>query len=557
MPPRADVASPARRIGAGEAEPRDRRAPPWVGGAGADRHPRTLRPTFELELLPAWLAEWAAAITAEKGAALDLGANLALGVVSGGDRASRPGLAAARLVRADEPVRARRARPWAGEVTRCSRRRCDPCARSSGSGCATGSEQRAARRRSRARSSRSAARISSARPPATSELDPEQPAGAMMDELARRARRHRADAEAAPADRGRHPGGARGPARRPRPDHRRLRRGRARCSRTSPAATRAARPAGTCSTRRTPAPTSSIDRKSSGAVIVFDPALTLVIATQPDMLRTLAGKPGAGGRGVLARPLYALPGLRLPRRAHPAGRPGGARRVRAPGPRRLQRHARARASTRTTTRGRRCSRSTAAARRALRALRARAQHGAARARRRRRRRRRASTSAGSRSSPARPRASPPSSTAPRTGPAASATNALVIDEPTVERAIALARYYRRTRSRVFGLMGELPMQALARRDPRLARSRNRGHVGDADRARRPPLARQGHDRRPGARRAQAARGARLRAARAAAQCRAAGGRPTERVQCQPRNSRTSLTHPTDPTKPQFCRVCRA
>jgi hypothetical protein len=51
----------------------------------------------------------------------------------------------------------------------------------------------------------------------------------------------------------------------------------------------------------------AIDRKSSGAVIVYDPSLTLVLATQPDMLRSLAGKPGAAGRGVLARPLYSLP----------------------------------------------------------------------------------------------------------------------------------------------------------------------------------------------------------------------------------------------------------
>ena len=42
-------------------------------------------------------------------------------------------------------------------------------------------------------------------------------------------------------------------------------------------------------------------------MIVYDPAITLAIATQPEMLRTLAGKPGAAGRGVLARPLYVLP----------------------------------------------------------------------------------------------------------------------------------------------------------------------------------------------------------------------------------------------------------
>jgi hypothetical protein len=50
-----------------------------------------------------------------------------------------------------------------------------------------------------------------------------------------------------------------------------------------------------------------VDRKSSGPVIVWDPALTLVIATQPKMLTNLWGKPGVEGRGVLARPLYALP----------------------------------------------------------------------------------------------------------------------------------------------------------------------------------------------------------------------------------------------------------
>ena len=50
-----------------------------------------------------------------------------------------------------------------------------------------------------------------------------------------------------------------------------------------------------------------VDRKSSGPVIVFDPTVTLAITTQPELLRTLAGKPGAEGRGVLARPLYVLP----------------------------------------------------------------------------------------------------------------------------------------------------------------------------------------------------------------------------------------------------------
>jgi hypothetical protein len=50
-----------------------------------------------------------------------------------------------------------------------------------------------------------------------------------------------------------------------------------------------------------------VDRKSSVPAIVWDPALTLVLATQPDVLRSLWGKPGVKGRGVLARPLYSLP----------------------------------------------------------------------------------------------------------------------------------------------------------------------------------------------------------------------------------------------------------
>jgi hypothetical protein len=41
-------------------------------------------PALDVGLLPEWLGDYAAAITAEKGAALDLGGNLALGVVSGG-----------------------------------------------------------------------------------------------------------------------------------------------------------------------------------------------------------------------------------------------------------------------------------------------------------------------------------------------------------------------------------------------------------------------------------------------------------------------------------------
>jgi hypothetical protein len=50
-----------------------------------------------------------------------------------------------------------------------------------------------------------------------------------------------------------------------------------------------------------------VDRKGSDTVITHDPALTLAIATQPRMLRDLWERPGAEGRGVLARPLYSLP----------------------------------------------------------------------------------------------------------------------------------------------------------------------------------------------------------------------------------------------------------
>jgi Protein of unknown function (DUF3987)/Bifunctional DNA primase/polymerase, N-terminal/Primase C terminal 1 (PriCT-1) len=50
-----------------------------------------------------------------------------------------------------------------------------------------------------------------------------------------------------------------------------------------------------------------VDRRSRGSQGVFDPALTLAVATQPGVLRDIAQKPGAAYRGVLARPLYSLP----------------------------------------------------------------------------------------------------------------------------------------------------------------------------------------------------------------------------------------------------------
>ena len=81
-----------------------------------------------------------------------------------------------------------------------------------------------------------------------------------------------------------------------------------RCSRTSLVATHKGSTAwDLVRTRRTPEPDLAVDRKGSDPVIVFDPALTIAIVTQPSLLRSLAAKPDAGERGVLARPLYSLP----------------------------------------------------------------------------------------------------------------------------------------------------------------------------------------------------------------------------------------------------------
>ncbi len=62
----------------GDGQPRDASWERPVPLTGRDAAPR-----FEIALLPGWLADWSNAIAAEKGAALDLGANLALGVISG------------------------------------------------------------------------------------------------------------------------------------------------------------------------------------------------------------------------------------------------------------------------------------------------------------------------------------------------------------------------------------------------------------------------------------------------------------------------------------------
>jgi hypothetical protein len=49
-----------------------------------------------------------------------------------------------------------------------------------------------------------------------------------------------------------------------------------------------------------------VDRAGRPAVIMEQPALTMVLSPQPDLLSGLAAKPGFRGRGLLARFLYAL-----------------------------------------------------------------------------------------------------------------------------------------------------------------------------------------------------------------------------------------------------------
>lgn len=50
-----------------------------------------------------------------------------------------------------------------------------------------------------------------------------------------------------------------------------------------------------------------VDRVNRPSVYVQDPALTLALAVQPEVLRGLAGRPAMRGRGLLARFLYAVP----------------------------------------------------------------------------------------------------------------------------------------------------------------------------------------------------------------------------------------------------------
>jgi len=54
-----------------------------------------------------------------------------------------------------------------------------------------------------------------------------------------------------------------------------------------------------------------VDRGSRKSVYMHSPALTMGLSPQPEVLRSLTGKPGFRGRGLLARFLYALPESRL------------------------------------------------------------------------------------------------------------------------------------------------------------------------------------------------------------------------------------------------------
>jgi replicative DNA helicase len=50
-----------------------------------------------------------------------------------------------------------------------------------------------------------------------------------------------------------------------------------------------------------------VDRRGRAPEYVERPCLTIGLAVQPEVLRGLAGRPGFGGRGLLARFLYSLP----------------------------------------------------------------------------------------------------------------------------------------------------------------------------------------------------------------------------------------------------------
>lgn len=64
------------------------------------------------------------------------------------------------------------------------------------------------------------------------------------------------------------------------------------------------------------------DRKNQPAVIINEPAITIGMAVQPDVIRNLAAKPGFRGKGLLGRFMYAMPkGLVGSREIRPAAMP--------------------------------------------------------------------------------------------------------------------------------------------------------------------------------------------------------------------------------------------
>ena len=50
-----------------------------------------------------------------------------------------------------------------------------------------------------------------------------------------------------------------------------------------------------------------VDRGNRESVVMDQPALTMGLSPQPDVLQQIADQPGFRGRGLLARPLYFLP----------------------------------------------------------------------------------------------------------------------------------------------------------------------------------------------------------------------------------------------------------
>lgn len=58
-----------------------------------------------------------------------------------------------------------------------------------------------------------------------------------------------------------------------------------------------------------------VDRKSGPSIILHDPALTICLSPQPEIIRGLADKPGFRGRGLIARFLFLMPRSRVGSRA--------------------------------------------------------------------------------------------------------------------------------------------------------------------------------------------------------------------------------------------------